>query len=220
MEEFCAQLVLADETESVPSPLEEAKRKINSALLVIRESRTLFPRSLCLISEGCQLHLMSDADIKALNQLFLHLCGVQYQRGWSTKSGYATKGVTAYRGVCSSRGKPSNNLVHRNSRTLNKCDCKASHTLFSNGDAVFKNVHADWCLPDADMGNDGYVFNSGISPTKELSIISKVTDMFSAYVTTAVAVRKPIEQSLVKSGDTGFGLGIVWKFVWIKWSSF
>ena len=59
------------------------------------------------------------------------------------------------------------------------------------------------------MGNDGYVFNSGISPTKELSIISKVTDMFSAYVTTAVAVRKPIEQSLVKSGDTGFGLGIV-----------
>jgi hypothetical protein len=209
MEELCAQLSPADETESVLSLLEEAKRKINSALLVFRENRTFFPRSPCLIFEGCQLHKMSDTDMKALNQLFLHLCSVQDQRRWSTKSGYATKGVTAYRGVCSRRGKPSQNLVHRNSRTSNKCDCKASYTLFSNGDVVFRNVHADRCLPDVDMGNDGYVFNSGLSPTKKMSMISNVTDMFSAYGTTAVAARKQIEQSLVKSGDTGYGSGIV-----------
>ena len=58
------------------------------------------------------------------------------------------------------------------------------------------------------MGNDGYVFDSGLSPTKKISMISNVTDMFSDYGTTDVAARKQIEHSLVKSGDTGFGSGI------------
>ena len=210
MEEICAQLVPADETETVLSLFEEAKRKINSALRELREKKTLLQRSPCLIFEGCQLHLMSDTEMKALNALFLHLCSMQDQRRWSTKSGYTTKGgVKAYRGVCSRRGNPSNNLVHRNSRTSNKCECNASYSLFSDESVIFRNDHSDRCLPDADMGNDGYVFNSGLSPTKEISMISNVTDMFSAYGTTAVAARKQIEQSLVKSGDTGFGSGTV-----------
>ena len=72
----------------------------------------------------------------------------------------------------------------------------------------FNNDHSERCLPDPDMGNDSYVLNSGLNPTKKVSIISNVTDMFSDYGTTAVAARKQIEQSLVKSGDTGFGSGI------------
>lgn len=34
--------------------------------------------------------------------------------------------------------------------------------------------------------------------------------MLSDYVTTAAAARKQIEQSLVKTGDSGFGAGIVY----------
>ena len=57
------------------------------------------------------------------------------------------------------------------------------------------------------MGNDGYVFNSGLSPSKKSSIISKISDLLSDYGTTPAAARKQIENSLVKSGDTGFGSG-------------
>ena len=57
------------------------------------------------------------------------------------------------------------------------------------------------------MGNDGYVFNSGLSPTKRSSIVSSITDLMSDYGTTPAVVRKQIENSLVKSGDTGFGSG-------------
>ena len=132
--------------------------------------------------------------MKALNALFLHLCSMQDHRRWSTTSGYTTKGgVKAYRGVCSRRGNPSHNLVHRNSRTSNKSECNASYSLFSDGSVVFRNDHSDRCLPDADMGNDGY---AGLSPTKKILMISNVTDMFSAYGTTAVAARKQIEQSI------------------------
>ena len=208
-DEVDSQLVLADKAQTIVSQFEEAKKKINSALRELRENNTSLARFPCLIFEGIQLDLMSDMEMKSLNQLFLHSCSIQDQRRWSTKSAYkTTKGLKAYRGVCSRRGTPSHNLVHRNCRTSNKCDCKASYTLFSNGNVDFKNDHSDRCLPDSDMGNDGYVFNSGLSPTKKISMISNVTDMFSDYSTTAVAARKQIEQSLVKSGDTGFGSGI------------
>lgn len=208
-EELDAQLVLADKALTIVSQFEEAKEKISSALRELRENNTSLARFPCLIFEGCQLTLMSDTEMKSLNQLFLHLCSIQDQRRWSTKSAYTTtKGLRAYRGVCSRRGTPSHNLVHRNCRTSNKCDCKASYTFFSNGNVDFKNGHSDRCLPDSDMGNDGYVFNSGLSPTKKVSIVSNVTDLFGDYGTTAVAARKQIELSLIKSGDIGFGSGI------------
>ena len=208
-EEVDAQLVPADEAQTILSQFEEAKKRINSALRELRENNTPLARFPCLIFDGCQLDFMSETEMKALNQLFLHLCSIQDQRRWSTKSSYTTtKGLKAYRGFCSRRGTPSHSLVHRNCRTSNKCDCKASYSLFSNGTVDFKNDHSDRCLPDLDMGNDGYVFNSGLSPTKKISMISNVTDMFSDYGTTAVAARKQIEHSLVRSGDTGFGSGM------------
>ena len=48
------------------------------------------------------------------------------------------------------------------------------------------------------MDNDGYVFNSGLSPTKKSSIIANVTDMSGDYGTTSAAARKLIENSLIK----------------------
>ena len=97
--------------------------------------------------------------------------------------------------------------MHRNSRTSPKCKCLASFTLYDDGKVVFKNEHNQLCLPDPNMGNDGYVFSTGLSPTKKQSIIANVSDMLSDYGTTPAAARKQIENSLVKSGDTGFGLG-------------
>ena len=57
--------------------------------------------------------------------------------------------------------------------------------------------------------NDGYVFNSGLSPSKRTSIIANVSDLLSDYSTTPAAARKQIERSLIKSGDTGFAAGEV-----------
>jgi hypothetical protein len=119
-----------------------------------------------------------------------------------TVNSFRGKGFTANRGERSRRGKL--NLVRRNVRTSLKCECKASYTRVS-----FKNDHSDLDLPDPHMDNDGYVFNSGLSPAKKSSIISCITDMLSEYGTTAAAARKQIEQSLVITGDTGFGSGIV-----------
>ena len=42
------------------------------------------------------------------------------------------------------------------------------------------------------MVNDGYVFNSGLSPTKKSSIIANVTDLLGDYGTTSAAARKII----------------------------
>jgi hypothetical protein len=106
-------------------------------------------------------------------------------------------------------------------RTSLKCECKASNTLFSDGKVSFKNDHSDLCLPDPHMDNDGYVLKSGctgqvstgmgasVRPEKKSAIISNITEMLSDCGTTAAAARKRIEQSLVKTGDTGFGSGMV-----------
>lgn len=51
------------------------------------------------------------------------------------------------------------------------------------------------------------MFNSGLSPTKKSSIIANITDMLCDYGTSSAAARKQIENSLIKSGDTGFGSG-------------
>ena len=75
MEEICAQLVPADETETVLSLFEEAKRKINSALRELREKNTLLQRSPCLIFEGCQLHLMSDTTVGPVYPVRPHISG-------------------------------------------------------------------------------------------------------------------------------------------------
>jgi hypothetical protein len=85
--------------------------------------------------------------------------------------------------------------------------CRASLTIFNDGELIFENIQNELCLPDPDMENDGYVFNSGPSPTEKSSIIVNITHMLGDYGTTSAAARKQIENSLVKSGDTGFGTG-------------
>ena len=136
-------------TLKLKSQFEEAKKNINSALRELRESNTSLARFPCLIFEGYELDKISDKKMKSLNLLFLHLCSVQDQRRWSTKTGYTTtKGVKVYRGVCSRRGTPTHKLVHRNSRTSNKCDCKASYTLCSDGHVDFNNDHPERAYPN------------------------------------------------------------------------
>jgi hypothetical protein len=196
------------------SPFEIAKHRINLALKDILENGNPLQRSPCIIFEGCQFELIDTVEVEKLRTLFLHLCSVQDQRRWSIKSGYAAaKGLKAYRGVCSRSGTQAHKLLHRNVRTSLKCKCKASFTLFNDGKLIFKNAHHDLCLPDPDMGNDGYVFNSGLSPSKKSSMISQISDLLSDYGTTPSAARKQIENSLVKSGDTGFGSGEVHRFL-------
>ena len=197
---------LADEV-IIGTPFDEAKKRINMALKEFKEKSILFPRSPCLIFDGLGMETMTDSEMKALHQLFLHLCSTQDQRRWSSKSGYALKDIRAYRGKCSRSGSQMNLLIHKNGRTSAKCKCTASFTLFSDGVVTFKNDHADLCLPDPDMGNDGYVFNNGLSPSRRTCIVSTVVDLLSDYGTTPAAAKKQIEHALVKSGDTGFGLG-------------
>ena len=57
------------------------------------------------------------------------------------------------------------------------------------------------------MGNDGYVFNSGLSPSKRSLIVTNLCDLLNDFGTTPAAAKRQIEHSLVKSGDTGFGSG-------------
>ena len=196
-----------DEALSDLTPLEEARKRINLALIDIKENDCPLQRFPCTLFSGCGFDLMSDSSVKIIHTLFLHLCSIQDQRRWTMKSHYKSRGRIAYRGVCSRSGKQSHNLLHCNRRTSSKCKCPAYFTLYHDGKVVFKNDHTELCLPDPDMGNDGYVFNSGLSPTKRSSIVSSITDLMSDYGTTPAVVRKQIENSLVKSGDTGFGSG-------------
>ena len=199
-----------DEADKSISPFEEAKNRINDALQLFTESKTLITRSPCTIFHELKLDEISADDMKKVQSLFLHLCSTQDQRRWSTKSGYTSKeDIRAYRGVCSRSGTQFTKLIHRNGRASSKCNCKAAFTIFTNGNVVFKNTHAELCLADADLGNDGYVFNSGLSPSKRTSIIASVSDLLSDYSTTPAAARKQIERSLIKSGDTGFAAGEV-----------
>lgn len=98
--------------------------------------------------------------------------------------------IGAYRGVCSRSGTQFIKLIHRNGRASSKCNCKAAFTIFTNGNVVFKNTHAELRLADADLGNDGYVFNSGLSSSKRTSIIASVSDLLGDYSTTPAAARK------------------------------
>jgi hypothetical protein len=196
-----------DEPIAILSPFDEARKRINLALRDVKQNNVPLERFPCTIFHECPLSSLSEADLKTVQTLFLHLCSMQDQRRWSSKSGYTSRGIRAQRGVCSRSGTQVHNLMHRNSRTSPKCKCLASFTLYDDGKVVFKNEHNQLCLPDPNMGNDGYVFSTGLSPTKKQSIIANVSDMLSDYGTTPAAARKQIENSLVKSGDTGFGLG-------------
>ena len=217
--EISEAAVPIDEIDIIISPFEMAKKRINDALKCFNESKTLTTRSPCTIFDGCQVGQISDDNMETVQNLFLHLCSTQDQRRWSRKSSYeskssdSSKGLRAYRGVCSRSGTQFNKLIRRNGRTSSKCNCKASFTIFSDGKVVFKNTHAELCLPDTDLGNDGYVFNSGLSPSKKTTIIANVSDLLNDYSTTPAAARKQIERSLVKSGDTGFAAGQV--ILWI-----
>ena len=204
--EVTAELISA-EAEIGISVFEEAKKRINTALKEFKENHIPHTRSPCLLFDGLEMNTMNDSEMKALHLLFLHLCSTQDQRRWSSKSGYTSKGIRAYRGKCSRSGSQMNLLIHRNGRTSSKCKCKASFTLFSDGKVLFESDHSELCLPDPDMGNNGYVFNTGLSPSKRTSIVSNVVDLLSDYGTTPAAARKQIERSLVKSGVTGFAVG-------------
>ena len=69
------------------------------------------------------------------------------------------------------------------------------------------------------MGNDGYAFNSGLSPSKRSQIVANLCDLLSDFGTTPAAAKREIEHSLVKSGDTGFGSGNAVNFVRVYFCS-
>ena len=110
------------------------------------------------------------------------------------KSNCKSQGSIVGRVVHSRSGRQSHSLIHCNRRTSSKCKCPAYFTLYENGKVVFKNDHAELCLPDPDIENDDNVSNSSLPPAKKSSIITSVTDMMSDY-----------GNSPVKNGDTGFG---------------
>ena len=80
-------------------------------------------------------------------------------------------------------------------------------TISDNGDVLFVDDHSENCLPDPNIGNDGYVFSSGLSHGIKSSIVSNTSNLPSDYGTTSAAARRQIESALIRSGDTGFGLG-------------
>ena len=94
--------------------------------------------------------------------------------------------------MCSRSGTQFIKLIHRNGRTSSKCKCKASFTIFSTGEVIFNDTHAELCLPNTSLGNDGYVFNNGLSPLKRASIVSSVVDLLSDYGTTPAAAKNKL----------------------------
>ena len=145
--------------------------------------------------------------MKTIHQLLLHLCSTIDKRRWSAKSGYVSKGIHAYRGAFSRSRTQQHTLIHQNHQRSDQC--KATFTLFSNGKMYFKHDHSERCLPDSYMGNDGYVFNSGLSPAERSLIVSNLSVMLSDFGTMPAAATRQIGHALVKSGDTGFGSGKV-----------
>ena len=210
---------------SSETPFEEAKNRIRTALKEFPETtettETTNPmlQSPCLLFDGCRLNKIGDSDMITVHNLLLHLCSRIDKRRWSGKSGYDTKDIRAHRGACSRSGTRRHSLIHQNSRSSSKCGCKASFTLYTNGKLIFKNVHAEQCLPDSYMGNDGYDFNSGLSPSKRSQIVTNLCDLLSDFGTTPAAAKRQIEHSLVKSGDTGFGSGNAVNFVRVYFCS-
>ena len=97
--------------------------------------------------------------------------------------------------------------MRRRVNVSSKCECNASFTMYRDGNVVFKNGHVERCLIDPKLEDDDYVFRSGLCPSKKASIISTVSDLLSDYSTTNAVARRQIENSLLKSGDTGFGAG-------------
>ena len=159
---------------SFATPFEEAKNRIRTALKEFSENSNPMLRSPCLLFDGCRFDEISDLEMKTVHQLLLHLCSTIDQRRWSAKSGYGTKNIRSYRGACSRSGAQRHSLIHQNSRASSKCGCKASFTMYSNGKLFFKNDHSEQCLPDSYMGNDGYVSNSGLSPSKRSLLVTRL----------------------------------------------
>ena len=213
---ICALSSPPSQAISSASPFEVAKNRIRRALKEFSENSKLIERSPCLLLDGCHLDEISDSEMKTIHQLLLHLCSTIDKRRWSAKSGYVSKGIRAYRGACSRSGTQRHTLIHQNGRSSAKCQCKATFTLFSNGEMYFKHDHSERCLPDSYMGNDGYVFNFGLSPVKRSLIVSNLSDMLSDFGTTPAAATRQIEHALVKSGDTGFGSGKVAYFICLQ----
>ena len=185
-------------------------KKVKDALKRFQEEGIPQERFLCHLFEGCQICCLTEEEMGLLLKSLLHLCSTIDQRKWSSKGDYSTKGakvIQTYRGFCSRRGLPKRNLVTRRGTTSLKCNCHASFTFSRDGKLVFRNGHVESCLVDTKLDNDGYVFSAGLSPTKKESIISTVSDLLCDHGTTNAVVRKQIENSLVKSGDTGFGVG-------------
>lgn len=120
---------------------------------------------------------------------------------------YEAGGIRFYRGICSRSGEGSHKLVRGNRKVSVKCGCTATLTMSDNGVVVFTDDHSEYCLPDPNIENDGYVFNSGLSPSTKSSIVSNISNLLSDHGTTAAVARRQIESALVRSGDTGFGSG-------------
>ena len=199
---------------SFATPFEEAKNRIRTALKEFSENRKPMLRSPCLLLDRCRFDEISDLEMKTVHQLLLQLCSTIDQRRWSAKSGYGTKNIRSYRGACSRSGAQRHSLTHQNSRALSKCGCIASFTMKRDE----KNDHSEQCLPDSYVGNDGYVFYSGLSPSKRSLIVTNLCDLLNDFRTTPAAAKRQIENSLVKSGDTGFGSGNTVLSFWFHFS--
>ena len=146
--------------------------------------------------------------MKKLFILLLNLFSKLDSRRFSDRGPYINKGkIVSLRAGCSRRGISISKLVEVREKNSSKCDCKPSFAFFIDGRLFFKNTHVEECTVDTQIENDGYVFSAGISPTTKIKITSTVSDMLCDYGITNAAVRKQIENSLVKSGDTGFGAG-------------
>ena len=195
--------------ENSPNHFLEAKLRVKNALKDYVENNVLFQRFPCTLFEGCKINSIADDEFGLLFESLLHLCSISDRRRWSSKGFCGTKGrgITSRRGFCSRRGSRNQNLVRIRAIVSSKYNCTASFTLLRDGNLVFKNSHEERCLVDPKLDDDAYVFRAGLSPTKKASIISTVSDLLCDYSTTNAVACRQIENSLLKSGDTGFRSG-------------
>ena len=64
------------------------------------------------------------------------------------------------------------------------------HSLYLLMEMSYSKTLMPNCVLLTLIFNDGYVFNSGLSPSKRTSIIANVSDLLSDYSTTPAAARK------------------------------
>ena len=72
--EISEAAVPMDKTDIGIFQFEEAKKRINDALQLFIENKTLLTRSPWTTFHGCELDKISEKNMKTVQNLFLHLC--------------------------------------------------------------------------------------------------------------------------------------------------